>query len=715
MLENAFNLAVSAHKEQYRKSGEPYIIHPLKVAYILADLELDMETIIAGLLHDTIEDTPYTYNDIERIFGEEVAIIVDGVTKLTRLSYSVSISKEEIQAENYRKMFMAMAKDIRVILIKLADRLHNMRTLNYMTAAKQREKAQETMDIYAPLANRLGISKIKVEMEDLCFKYLYPDEYNDLVEKIEHKKDERLNYVNDIVAQLTEKMQEAGIEGKVFGRNKHLFSIYKKMKNKGKTFDQIYDLFAVRAIVDSVRDCYAILGLVHDMYKPMPGRFKDYIAMPKPNMYQSLHNTLIGPTGEPFEIQIRTFDMHRTSEYGIAAHWKYKEGDTGHTVESEQKKLSWLRQILEWQTDMSDNREFMDAIKTDLNIYNDQVYAFTPQGDVLSLPAGSTPIDFAYMIHTAVGNKMVGARVNGKIVTFDYKISNGDRIEILTSQNSRGPARDWLNLVKSSQAKTKINQWFKKELKEENILKGKELLIADAKKKGFSLNDLMKPEWIDKLFQKYAFKSWDAICAGVGFGGIKEGMIINRLIEEYNKEQKKNQTAEDIIKKMEEAAAKQQVTKTKSKSGVIVKGVGDVAVRFSHCCNPVPGDEIVGFVTRGRGVSIHRTDCVNVINLTEFERNRLLEAEWDNAVKRDMSFTAEIKLITSDRMGLVLDISRAISEEGILIKSFNSRSQKNNTGIFNIVMAVKDTEQLEKICRKFMSIPDVDEIERVSG
>ena len=715
MLENAFNLAVSAHKGQLRKSGEPYIIHPLKVAYILADLELDMETIVAGILHDTIEDTPYTYDDVERLFGEEVANLVDGVTKLGRLSYSVSISKEEIQAENYRKMFMAMAKDIRVILIKLADRLHNMRTLNYMTAAKQKEKAQETLDIYAPLANRLGISKVKVELEDLCFKYLYPEEYKDLVAKIDLKREECLTYVNSIVAQLKEKMEEASIEGKVYGRNKHLFSIYKKMKNQNKTFDQIYDLFAVRAIVNTVRDCYAVLGIVHDMYKPMPGRFKDYIAMPKPNMYQSLHNTLIGPNGEPFEIQIRTFEMHRTSEYGIAAHWKYKEGGSSNTTASEQEKLSWLRQILEWQTSMSDNKEFMDTLKTDLNIYDDQVYAFTPQGDVLSLPACSTPIDFAYMIHTAVGNKMVGARVNGKIVTFDYKIKNGDRIEILTSQNSKGPGSDWLNLAKSSQARTKINQWFKKELKEENIIKGRELLAADAKKKGFVLADLMKPEWIDAIYRKYAFKSWDAICAGVGFGGIKEGQIINRLIEEYKKETKKNQTAEDIIKKMEETAAIKHTPRSKSRSGVIVKGVGDVAVRFSHCCNPVPGDEIVGFVTRGRGVSIHRTDCVNIINLNEFERHRLIDAEWDTECKRDMSFTAEVKIICGDRVGLVLDISKAIADEGILIKSFNTRTTKDGTSILNVIMVIKDTDQLEKICTKFKNIPSVDEIERVSG
>lgn len=720
MLDNAFRLAISAHSKQLRKSGEPYIIHPLKVGYILADLELDMESIVAGLLHDTIEDTPYTYFDIERLFGEEVAILVDGVTKLGRLSYSVSISKEEIQAENYRKMFMAMAKDIRVILIKLADRLHNMRTLNYMSAEKQTEKAQETLDIYAPLANRLGISKIKVEMEDLCFKYLYPEDYEILSEKIALKRDEQETYVNTIVADLSAKMKEMGINGKVYGRNKHLFSIYKKMKNQNKTFDQIYDLFAVRAIVETVRDCYAVLGIVHDMYKPMPGRFKDYIAMPKPNMYQSLHNTLIGPEGEPFEVQIRTFEMHRTSEYGIAAHWKYKEGKTtpqGGVQDKSEEKLAWLRQILEWQKDMSDNKEFMDTIKSDLNIYDEQVYAFTPHGDVISLPQGATPIDFAYMIHSAVGNKMVGARVNGKIVTFDYKIKNGDRIEVITSQNSKGPSRGWLNIVKSSQAKTKINQWFKKEYKEENIIKGKELLAADAKRKGYSLNDLLKPEWVEIVCKKFAFKSWDALCSGVGYGGLKEGQVINRFIEEVQKEAKKAQTAEDIIRKMADSAAKKEASRKKRGSGVVVKGVGDVSVRFSHCCNPVPGDEIVGFVTRGRGVSIHRTDCINIINLDEIERHRLIDAEWDVALtaNSDVSFTAEVKLICTDRNGLIMDVSRVLSEENLLVKSFNGRSLKDGTAVFNVVMQIGGKEQLDIICRKFLSVKGVDEIERVTG
>lgn len=719
MLENAFRLAMNAHNGQLRKSGEPYIIHPLKVGYILADMELDMESIVAGLLHDTIEDTAYTYFDIERIFGEEVAILVDGVTKLGRLSYSVSTSKEEIQAENYRKMFMAMAKDIRVILIKLADRLHNMRTLNYMTAAKQREKAQETLDIYAPLANRLGISKIKVEMEDLCFKYLYNDEYNDLAEKIELKREERLTYVNRIVAELSAKMKEMGVEGRVYGRNKHLFSIYKKMKNQNKTFDQIYDLFAVRAIVETVRDCYAVLGIVHDMYKPMPGRFKDYIAMPKANMYQSLHNTLIGPEGEPFEVQIRTIEMHRTSEYGIAAHWKYKEGKSAQPTSKDksEEKLSWLRQILEWQKDMSDNKEFMDTIKTDLNIYDEQVYAFTPQGDVVSLPQGATPIDFAYMIHSAVGNKMIGARVNGKIVTFDYQVKNGDRIEVVTSQNSKGPSQGWLNLVKSSQARSKINQWFKNEYKEENIIKGRELLALDAKKKGYVLSELLKPEWVEIVNKKFAFKTWDALCSGVGYGGLKEGQVINRFIEEVQKEQKKTQTAEDIIKKMEASAAKKEANRKKSGSGVVVKGVGDVAVRFSHCCNPVPGDEIVGFVTRGRGVSIHRTDCVNIINLDEIERHRLIDAEWDVAVadSSNVAFSAEVRLICTDRNALIMDISRVLSEENLLVKSFNGRSLKDGTAIFNVVVRINGKDHLDLLCRKFMAIKGVDEIERVTS
>lgn len=712
MIEKAYRLAVEAHKEQKRKSGEPYIIHPLKVAYILAELELDKETITAGILHDTIEDTQYTYEDIANIFSEEVANLVDGVTKLGKLSYS---TKEEMQAENYRKMFMAMAKDIRVILIKLADRLHNMRTLNYMTEAKQREKAQETLDIYAPLAHRLGISKIRTEMEDLCFQYLNPDAYYDLKEKIEKKQIERESFVKAIVSDLKQKMEQSGINGKVEGRSKHFFSIYKKMVNQNKTLDQIYDLFAVRAIVDTVRDCYGVLGVVHTMYTPMPGRFKDYIAMPKPNMYQSLHNTLIGPEGEPFEVQIRTWDMHRTSEYGIAAHWKYKEGKGNKKGTSEEAKLTWLRQILEWQQDMSDNKEYLDTIKLDLNIFNDQVYAFTPQGKVISLPKGSTTIDFAYMIHSAVGNKMVGARVDNKMVSIEYKIQNGDRIEILTSQNSRGPSRDWLNIVKSSQARTKINQWFKKEFKEENILKGRDLIDKDIKKKNYTPSELLKTEWINIVLNKFGFRDWDALCAAVGHGGVKEGQVTNRLIEELLREKKKQEAKNTLLDVLNHDIP-QKLERHKSKSGVVVKGVGDVAVRFSKCCNPVPGDEIVGFVTRGRGVTIHRTDCINVMNLIEEDRQRLIDAEWDIEGKgmANVSYLASIRIIGTEKVGLMLEVSRVFTEEDVSVKSLTIKTTKF-TAIFDVSIEVKGKEQLEKIIKRLMKLKDILEIERMTN
>lgn len=716
MVEKAFSLAENAHKEQKRKSGEPYIIHPLKVAYILAELELDMESIVAGILHDMIEDTEYSYEDISNLFSEEIAVLVDGVTKLGKLSYS---TKEEIQAENYRKMFLAMAKDIRVILIKLADRLHNMRTLNYMTPEKQREKAQETLDIYAPLAHRLGISKIRTEMEDLCFKYLNPDAYFDLAAKIERKRVERESFVQGIVEELQSKMEDAGIKGQIYGRNKHFFSIYKKMVNQNKTLDQIYDLFAVRAIVDTVRDCYGVLGIVHTMYKPMPGRFKDYIAMPKPNMYQSLHNTLIGPSGEPFEIQIRTWEMHRTSEYGIAAHWKYKEGKAGDkSNQKEEAKLTWLRQILEWQKDMSDNKEYLDTIKLDLNIFTDQVYAFTPQGDVIQLAKNATPIDFAYMIHSAVGNKMVGARVNNKMVTIDYKIQNGDIVEIMTSQNSKGPSRDWLALVKTSQARTKIKQWFKKEEKEENILRGREMLLSDMKKKGFQPQDLLRPEWQEIVLNKYDFKNWDALTAAVGYGGLKEGQVVNRLKEEYLKEKRKEQTAEDILHDFEQTVDQKPLKQHKSKSGIVVEGIGDVAVRFSKCCSPVPGDEIVGFVTRGRGVTIHRTDCVNVMNLSNEERNRLINAEWDAQFAQggvNASYLAEIRITASDRVGLIMEISRMLADDDISVKGFNVRTTKDMLAIINISMEIRTKEQLERIVNRLNNVKDILEIKRVAG
>ena len=719
MIEKAYKLAVEAHKDQKRKSGEPYIIHPLKVAYILAELELDMESIVAGILHDIIEDTEYSYEDISNMFSEEIAALVDGVTKLGKLSYT---TKEEVQAENYRKMFLAMAKDIRVILIKLADRLHNMRTLNYMKPEKQREKAQETLDIYAPLAHRLGISKIRSEMEDLCFKYLEPDAFFDLATKIERKKEERDEFVQDIVKELQRKMDEAGIKGKVYGRTKHFFSIYKKMVNQNKTMDQIYDLFAIRALVDNVKDCYAVLGIVHTMYTPMPGRFKDYIAMPKPNMYQSLHNSLIGPHGQVFEVQIRTWEMHRTSEYGIAAHWKYKEGKANEkgnrATRRDEEKLAWLRQIMEWQRDMADNKEYLDTLKQDFNIFSTQVYAFTPQGDVIQLTKDSTPIDFAYMIHSAVGNKMVGARVNNKIVPIDHKIQNGDIVEIITSQNSKGPNRDWLNVVKSAQARTKIKQWFKKEEKEENIIRGREMVLADMKKKGFQPSDLLRPEWMEIVVVKYDFKTWDALLAAVGYGGLKEGQVVNRLKDEYLKEKRKTQTAEDALKDFEKTIDDKPVKKHKSKSGIVVEGIGDVAVRFSKCCSPVPGDEIVGFVTRGRGVTIHRTDCINVINLNNDERGRLINAEWDTQFAKgdtNTSYLAELRVTANDRVGLILEISRQLADDDISVKGFNVRTTKDLLAIFNITIEIKTKEQLERVVKRLKGLKDIVEVERVSG
>ena len=542
MIEKAYQVASKAHEGQVRKSGEPYIIHPICVAIILADLELDKESIVAGLLHDVVEDTPMTTEDLAKLFGDEVALLVDGVTKLGQLSYSAD--KVDEQAENLRKMFLAMAKDIRVILIKLADRLHNMRTLKYMKPEKQKEKARETMDIYAPIAQRLGISKVKIELDDLALKYLEPEVYYDLVAQIADKKSVREKFVREIVAEVKRHMENANIEADVQGRVKHFFSIYKKMVNQDKTLDQIYDLFAVRILVDSVKDCYAALGVIHEMYKPIPGRFKDYIAMPKPNMYQSLHTTVIGPKGQPFEIQIRTYEMHRTAEYGIAAHWKYKEtgGSTQQNIEgkdSAEAKLTWLRQILEWQRDETDNREFMSLLKSDLDLFSESVYCFTPGGDVKTLPNGSNPIDFAYSIHSAVGNKMIGARVNGKLVPIDYVIKNGDRIEIITSQNSKGPSRDWLNIVKSTQAKNKINQWFKTEFKEDNIIKGKDMIAQYCKMKGIVLTQIMKPEYQESVLRKYGFRDWDSVLAAVGHGGLKEGQVVNKMVEESEKAKKK--------------------------------------------------------------------------------------------------------------------------------------------------------------------------------
>ena len=715
MIEKAYKIAYEAHKDQKRKSGEPYIIHPLCVAIILADLELDKETIVAGLLHDVVEDTVMTTEEITEEFGAEVALLVDGVTKLGQLSYSAD--KVEVQAENLRKMFLAMAKDIRVILIKLADRLHNMRTLKYMKPEKQKEKARETMDIYAPLAQRLGISKIKVELDDLSLKYLEPEVYYDLVEKIALRKTERQKFVDGIVDEVRSHIEKAGIKAQIDGRVKHFFSIYKKMVNQDKTLDQIYDLFAVRIIVDTVKDCYAALGVIHEMYKPIPGRFKDYIAMPKPNMYQSLHTTLIGPGGRPFEIQIRTFEMHRTAEYGIAAHWKYKEasnnGGNVNVSRQEEEKLSWLRQILEWQKDMSDGKEFMSLLKSDLDLFAESVYCFTPAGDVKNLPNGSTPIDFAYSIHSAVGNKMIGARANGKLVNIDYVIQNGDRIEIITSQNSKGPSRDWLKIVKSAQAKNKINQWFRNELKEDNITRGKELMTAYCKSRGITLSDLMKPAYMESVMRKYGFRDWDSALAAIGHGGLKEGQVVNKLLDEYNKQHQKEITDEHI---MEAAESKEKMRIAKSGNGIVVKGIHDVAVRFSKCCSPVPGDEIVGFVTRGRGISIHRTDCVNVINLSEEDRARLIDAEWQKSDQdKNERYTAEIKIFGYNRTGLLVDITKIFTERKIDLSSLNCRVSKQGVATILRTFDVQGKEELASLTAKIRQIESVIDIERTSG
>ena len=724
IIRKAYELAKEAHKDQKRKSGEPYLIHPVCVAIILTQLDMDKETIVGGLLHDVIEDTPYTVEDITQMFSAEIALLVDGVTKLTQLNYSAD--KLDVQAENLRKMFLAMAKDIRVIIIKLADRLHNMRTLQFMKPEKQKEKARETMDIYASIAHRLGISKVKVELDDLSLQYLEPEAYKELNDKFNHLRVQKETFVKDIMEDVKEHLDEAKIKATIDGRVKHLFSIYRKMVNQNKTLDQIYDLFAIRIIVDTEQQCYTALGIIHEMYKPIPGRFKDYIAMPKPNHYQSLHTTLIGPNGQPFEIQIRTYEMHKTAEYGIAAHWKYKETKGSEAkVKNDEAKMAWLRQILEWQRDMSDNKEFLSVIKSDLNLFSDSVYCFTPNGDVKTLPAGSTPIDFAYAIHTAVGNKMVGARVNGNIVKLDYQIQNGDQIDIITSQNSKGPSRDWLLIVKSTQAKNKINQWFRTEFKEENIVRGKELLAQYAKTKSIDLYKYVKPEYTEACKRKYGFKDWDSVCAAIGHGGLKEGQVINKLIYEYEKKNKRVVSDEQVKEAIENAKEAKGIkegsesSSTKSggkKSGIVVMGLDDLAVRFSRCCNPVPGDEIVGFVTRGRGISIHRTDCVNMIHLPVEERNRLIEAEWSaQAKKNEDYYPVEIVIYSYNRSGVLFDVSKIFTENEIDVKSMNVRTSKQDKATIVVGFETRGVEQLNKLVKKLRNVESVIDIERRSN
>ena len=722
MIEKAYTVADNAHKGQIRKSGEPYIIHPLNVAIILSELEMDKETICAGLLHDVLEDTEVSETMMRQEFGDEVTLLVSGVTKLESIPLSrvpdQSDEKLEMQAENLRKMFYAMARDIRVIMIKLADRLHNMRTLQYQPPESQIRIARETLDIYCPIAQRLGISRIKVELDDLSLKYLEPVAYKELKDAIAEKKDEREAYIESIVREVKGYIDEAGINAKVNGRVKHFFSIYKKMKNQGKTLDQIYDLFAVRIIVESVMDCYAALGVIHENYKPIPGRFKDYIAMPKENMYQSLHTTLIGKDGQPFEIQIRTFEMHRAAEYGIAAHWKYKEASDGKNPESgEEEKLTWLRQILEWQQDMTDNKEFMSLLKNDLDLFSDSVYCFTPTGEVKNLPSGSCPIDFAYAIHSAVGNRMVGARVNGKLVPIDYRIKNGDRIEIITSANIKGPSADWLNIVKSTQAKNKINQWFKSVSKDDNIAKGKEMLLSFAKARGVDIYGIMTPEYQQDIAVKYCYQDWNAILAAVGRGALKEGQILGRLEALYEKDHPTILSNEEVIAQIAESNQNSVRHGNGNSGGITVKGMTDLSVRFSKCCSPVPGDEIVGFVTRGRGISIHRTDCINILALPADERSRLIEANWapGSLNSGSGSYEVDIRIYANDRSGLLADISRIFTEKNISLLGVNTRVNKQQIATIQLSFEISGREELENICDKIRSVQGIVDIERAGA
>lgn len=704
IVERAYLFAQKAHEGQKRNSGEAYVVHPTEVAEILAELSLDNTTIAAGILHDVIEDTEYSYDDIKTLFSEEIAMLVDGVTKLGKLEYK---TKEEQQAESLRKMFIAMAKDIRVILIKLADRLHNMRTLKFMPPEKQREKAKETIEIYAPIAHRLGISKIKWEMEDLALRYLEPKEYYDLVDKVAKKRQEREDEINHVIELLKQKMKEVGIEAHIEGRPKSFYSIYRKMFFQNKTFEQIFDLTAIRIIVDTVKDCYGVLGIVHTLWKPIPGRFKDYIAMPKPNMYQSLHTTVFGAEGQPFEVQIRTWEMHRTSEIGIAAHWKYKEGkaSTGDFDE----KLKWLRQMLEWQNEVKDTKEFMETLKIDL--FTDEVYVFTPKGDVVDLPVDTTPIDFAYKIHSQIGNKCIGAKINGRIVPIDYKLQNGDIVEIITSANSNGPSRDWLKIAKSSQAKQKIKNWFKKEKREENIIKGRELLEKEIKRHGFTTVQLLKPEWLELIYKRFSLHSIDDLYSSIGFGGLTTNQVIGKLKEEYKKTLKPDEKDEEAIEKQAEKQAEKTRERNKrhNTTGIKVKGIENIMVRFSKCCNPVPGDEIIGYITKGRGVSVHRKDCPNLEELYS-EAERLIEVEWSAETK--VSYNADIEVRANDRKGLLAEITAIIDDNKINIVSFHSRTTKDRLAITNFVLEINDIEQLNKLIRKFRKIDGVLDVYR---
>ena len=703
LIMKAYNFAEEKHHNQYRKSGESYIIHPLNVAYILAQIGLDDNTICAALLHDVVEDTDVTNEDIKKQFGEEIAEMVAGVTKLSNMQFT---SVEEQQVEDYRKMFLAMGKDIRVIIIKLADRLHNMRTLKFLKRDRQIANAKETMEIYAPLANRLGLYSMKWELEDLSFKYLYPEEYHELVEGINKKREERLSFIEKIMADIRVQLKKQHIDAEVTGRAKHLYSIYRKMKRDNKTLDQIYDLFALRILVNSIKDCYAALGVVHEMYSPMPGRFKDYIAVPKPNMYQSIHTTLLGDKGTPFEVQIRTWDMHRIAEYGIAAHWAYKEASyfgKKQAVKVEEDKLAWLRETLEWQKDMQDPQEFLDTLKTEL--FEDEVYVFTPKGAIKVLPRNATPIDFAYSIHEEIGNHMTGCKINSKMMPIITPLKSGDIIEIITSDNSKGPSRDWLKFVKSTKAKNKINGWFKKAEKTENIEKGKDLIEKEIKRIGMSHSDLFKQEYIDSMLDRYKYKSLEDMYAAVGFGANSAVKIIAKMLQEYRKEHQE----EDIEEKMEELRKQKERKQKPSSSGVVVEGIDNCLVKLSKCCNPLPGDEIIGYITKGRGVSVHRKDCVNVKDLLT-EENRIIDVKWYEETKEH--YNVSIEVLANDRKGLLVDILNTIKETKANLMGVSTKTTKERIAIMDIDIEVENIEELNKVIRNIKKVDSVYEVRR---
>ncbi|WEG14082.1 bifunctional (p)ppGpp synthetase/guanosine-3',5'-bis(diphosphate) 3'-pyrophosphohydrolase [Pullulanibacillus sp. KACC 23026] len=702
-IEEAYHFADEAHAGQVRKSGEPYIIHPVEVAGILVDLEMDATTIIGGLLHDVVEDTPVKLEDISKRFGEEVAILVDGVTKLRHFEFK---SKEDQQAENHRKMFVAMAQDIRCVLIKLADRLHNMRTLKYMSPEKQIQKANETLEIFAPLANRLGISTIKWELEDIALRFLNPQQYYRIVNLMKRKRQDRLEYIEEVMETIRKQLAGVEIEANIHGRPKHIYSIYRKMAYQNKQFNEIYDLLAVRIIVENIKDCYAVLGIIHTHWKPMPGRFKDYIAMPKQNMYQSLHTTVIGPKGDPLEVQIRTEEMHRVAEYGIAAHWAYKEGRQKNLNNRFEDKLAWFRQILEWQNEAEDAKEFIESLKMDL--FSDMVFVFTPKGDVIELPSGSVPIDFAYRIHTEIGNKTVGAKVNGKMVPLDYRLKTGDIVEITTSNHSYGPSQDWLKMAKSSHAKNKIRQWHKKQRREENVEKGKESIEKELRSQGFDPKEILTESNIKVVATKYNFATEEEIYAAVGYNGITPKQVVTRLTEKVRKTQ--SESAEAILKNFPEVGT-YQTTKRKTDSGVRVKGVDNLMIRLSKCCNPVPGDEIIGYITKGRGVSIHRANCPNVYQ--HDGEARLLEVEWEGQEVGKKHYNVDIEITGYDRNGLLNEVLQAVSETKTQIIAVSGKADKNKVALIHMTIAIPNVNHLVKVVDRIKRLPEIYSVRRM--